>query len=107
MPGLEGVERISIGRHSSTNLSELKQWKAIAVAPGEETTIELVYAGPAYNAKVSIRRSGFRNHFIRWMSEFRDRLLSTHAFTRQVIALVNKMLHNKPAMYLEDSYGGR
>ena len=91
--GSENIEKLIInGDTFSTDLeSELSKPKALR--SGERTEIELVYRQPPDQTRVSIERTGFWNYLIRWLSEVRDRYLSTSRVGRKVIGIINRIFY--------------
>jgi hypothetical protein len=93
LSGNEDIERLVIAGSSYSTDFERQLKKPVALGPREEMRIELVYKQPQDPTRVSVEKTGLRNYVIRWLSDVRDRYLSTSGFGRKVIGLINRSLH--------------
>jgi hypothetical protein len=90
------IEKLIIGDAVySTNFEE-ELGKPISLKPLESIRIELVYKQPSDESRVIIEKVGIRIYLIRWLSDFRDRYLSTSSFGRKII---ERMAHALDSPY--------
>jgi hypothetical protein len=92
LSGNEDIEQLVINGSLYSTGFERALRKPVALGSGEEMRIEIVYKQPQNQTKVSIRRIGLRNYLIRWLSDLRDRYLSTSKIGRKVIRLIDRIL---------------
>ncbi|MGZ6275115.1 MAG: hypothetical protein ACXWMI_03265 [Syntrophales bacterium] len=93
MSGSENIEKLIINGDTFRINVESELSKPKALRSGERTEIELVYKQPPDQTKVTVERTGFRNYLIRWLSEVRDRCLSTSRVGRKVIGLIHRIFY--------------
>ena len=93
LSGNENIERLVINGSPYSTGFERALKKPVSLGSGEEMRIEIVYKQPPDQTRISIERTGLRNSAIRWLSDVRDRYLSTSRFGRKVIGVISRILH--------------
>jgi hypothetical protein len=88
------LEKLMIGDNEYSIGFEEELKKPITLRPLESVRIELIYKQPAEETELTIERAGFRIYCIRWLSDLRDRYLSTKRFGRKIIEFMSQALNN-------------
>ena len=88
LTGCQDLGELEIGTDAYTIEFEHLLGMQTALKPGEKMRIGFRCEQAPEEKGISVERTGLRNHLIRWLSDFRDRCLSTNWFGRKLIEIM-------------------
>lgn len=91
--GKENIAKVIVNGITYSAGFEQELREPVALTHREEMRMELVYKQLPDETGVTIERAGLRIYVFPRLSDFRDRSLSTHSFSRLLIRLMAHILY--------------